>query len=90
MATKDSGFWKAAIDRYGLRVWCPRCGARGRFKPNQHGHRHRLREVRCDRTLSTGDACGGRLKVRNRDAAGNARDWPHDEIPWASTIGRCW
>jgi len=73
--------WKAQIDRWGLSIYCQRCGAKGKFFPNAHGHRWRLREVTCSRTVSDGETiCGGRFRSRPRDSV--SRDWPRCAIPF--------
>lgn len=90
MRPRSADEWARAIDTWGLKVYCVKCGVEGRFKPNRFGHRHRLREVRCDNTLSTGDQCGGRFRKRdhrNDPERANRRNWPTAEVPWYSAVG---
>lgn len=86
IATRNAEWWRNQIDRFGLRVYCVRCQARGRFYPTMLSTRYRLREVACARVLSDGETvCGGRFRVRPRDSV--ARDWPGTALAYTSPQG---
>lgn len=76
--------FRDAILRWGLKVFCPRCQARGRFFRPPTKPDLRLREVRCARILSDGETvCGGRLFAAPRAIPKPERDaWPNDAMPY--------
>jgi len=73
-----------AVLRWGLKVYCQRCGAEGRFFRPDREPELRLREVRCGKLLSDGETvCGGRLRAIPRDVTGERRaNWSRLAVPY--------
>lgn len=71
-----------AVAIYGLKVWCERCGARGRWYPHP---RLRLRDVVCALAMADTRLCGGKLRAAPRDPLSRKgpKQWEREALHWA-------